>query len=200
MSTTYFTSDCHWNHARIIQYCNRPFADVDEMNRVLVERWNETVTETDTVYCLGDFCWTGYEHIFHRLNGIKHLIIGNHDSREIITLPWASQPVHYLELSLKDGEFVKTDYRKRPTLVLNHYSMRVWNGSNKGVIMLYGHSHNTLPGFRTSSGGGTLDVGCDCWDFRPVNLDQIKARIATLPEYTPEIDRRVQQRTDGKTT
>jgi calcineurin-like phosphoesterase family protein len=209
---TYFSSDLHGGHKAIIKYCNRPFLvkdapadwktrdnwkdyiDVAEMNRIIIERWNQTVGVDDTVWVLGDFCWEGYETMFHQLNGSKHLIIGNHDSREVVTLPWASQPSHYQELTLREGVFYPTALKKRPTVVLSHYGMRSWNSMQKGAIMLYGHSHNTLPGFRlslqagnTSSAVGTLDVGVDAWNFYPVSLEQIKARIATLPEFAPEV-------------
>ncbi|MEJ7707010.1 MAG: hypothetical protein WKF82_06805 [Nocardioidaceae bacterium] len=50
----YFTSDTHFSHANIIRLCNRPFADVDEMDEAIIERWNATVTSADTVYHLGD--------------------------------------------------------------------------------------------------------------------------------------------------
>lgn len=34
---TFFTSDSHWNHSRIIELCKRPFKDVEEMNNSLIE-------------------------------------------------------------------------------------------------------------------------------------------------------------------
>jgi calcineurin-like phosphoesterase family protein len=208
MPQTWFSSDLHIGHRAIIKYCDRPFlvddapddwkqrenwkefVDVTKMNDTIIERWNETIKPSDTVWVLGDFCWPGYEHVFHQLHGNKHLIIGNHDSREVITLPWASQPQYYQELN---GVFEPVPYGKRPRYVLSHYAMRSWHAMQKGSIMLYGHSHDQLPGFRLapqdgqlSRGGGTLDVGVDCFDFRPVNLDQIKVRLATLPEFSPE--------------
>ena len=51
----YFTSDLHFNHANIIMLCNRPFQSVEEMNRVLIENWNNAVNKNDDVYVLGDF-------------------------------------------------------------------------------------------------------------------------------------------------
>lgn len=177
--TTYFSSDLHIGHGKIITYSNRPFQTVDEMNSTIIQRWNQTVGNDDEVWFLGDFCWKGYEGIFHRLTGKKHLIIGNHDGRAVLTLPWASQPQYYHELKVtEDNEIFN--------LVLCHYGIRSWNGMYRGAINLYGHSHNKLPGYRVASGGGTLDVGVDCWDFYPINLKQIKDRIATLPEVEPE--------------
>ena len=51
----FFTSDTHFNHSNVIQYCNRPFSSLDEMNAKLIENWNERVNENDIVYHLGDF-------------------------------------------------------------------------------------------------------------------------------------------------
>lgn len=50
----YWTSDLHLGHVNIIRYCDRPFADVREMNDELIRRWNETVSSDDEVWVLGD--------------------------------------------------------------------------------------------------------------------------------------------------
>lgn len=42
---TFFTSDSHWNHSRIIELCKRPFKDVEEMNNSLIENWNKVVPQ-----------------------------------------------------------------------------------------------------------------------------------------------------------
>jgi calcineurin-like phosphoesterase family protein len=62
-------------------------------------------------------------------------------------------------------------------IVMLHYSMRVWPASHYGALHFYGHSHGNLLGDRQS-----LDVGVDCWDFRPVRLEEIQQRLLTLPE------------------
>ena len=50
----YFTADLHLGHANIIGHCGRPFASVEEMDRVLLQNWNDRVRPTDAVYILGD--------------------------------------------------------------------------------------------------------------------------------------------------
>ena len=77
---TYFIADTHFGSEAILHYENRPFSSVAEMDQVMIDRWNETVTSEDLVYHLGDFGAEGNEaEILARLNGIVYLVKGNHD-------------------------------------------------------------------------------------------------------------------------
>ncbi len=48
-------SDNHFNHNKIIEYCDRPFDNITEMNKVMTYIWNVSVDENDIVLHLGDF-------------------------------------------------------------------------------------------------------------------------------------------------
>ena len=50
----YFIADPHFGHENILKLCDRPFSSVEEMDELLIRRWNETVSDEDTVYLLGD--------------------------------------------------------------------------------------------------------------------------------------------------
>ena len=50
----YFISDTHFYHHRILEYTNRPFDRIEDMNETIIENWNKVVTPKDTVYHLGD--------------------------------------------------------------------------------------------------------------------------------------------------
>jgi len=79
---TWFTADLHLGHTNIIDYCDRPFADVDAMNRALIDNWNNAVRQDDTVWVLGDFALGKIAEtlpIAGELNGHKLLLAGNHD-------------------------------------------------------------------------------------------------------------------------
>ena len=79
---TYFIADTHFGSDSILRYENRPFSSVDEMDRELIRRWNDTVTAEDTVYHLGDFGAEGHEaEILAQLNGTVFLVKGNHDTQ-----------------------------------------------------------------------------------------------------------------------
>ncbi|MDA8314228.1 MAG: hypothetical protein M0010_03500 [Actinomycetota bacterium] len=80
--TTYFTADQHFGHHNIIEYCDRPFHSVGEMNTVLVANWNAVVGPHDTVHVLGDVAMGRREEsmpLIGRLAGHKILYPGNHD-------------------------------------------------------------------------------------------------------------------------
>lgn len=71
----------HFGHSNIIQFCDRPFASVEEMDYNLIKNWNEKVPPDGLVFHLGDFGWGGYQEykkIRDQLNGKIILIKGNH--------------------------------------------------------------------------------------------------------------------------
>jgi len=40
MANVWFTADFHFGHKNIIRYCDRPFASVEQMNEIILERLN----------------------------------------------------------------------------------------------------------------------------------------------------------------
>ena len=126
----HFTADTHFGHAAIINMCGRPFASVDKMDEELVQRWNDVVKPSDTVWHLGDFAHKANPYrvneIFARLNGTKHLILGNHDKRPAMGLGWKS--IH---------DLVELDVAGQ-RITLCHYAMRTWPGAGprgKAIFM-----------------------------------------------------------------
>ena len=84
----FYISDLHFGHANVIRFDNRPFANLEEMHEVLIKNWNDKVSNEDTVYILGDFCWQTENEwigILKQLNGKKVLILGNHDLKNPTT-------------------------------------------------------------------------------------------------------------------
>ena len=64
----FFTSDTHFYHANIINFCKRPFANVETMNEALIENWNAVVGVDDIVFHLGDFCFGGFANMLITVN------------------------------------------------------------------------------------------------------------------------------------
>jgi calcineurin-like phosphoesterase family protein len=79
MANVWFCSDLHFGHKNIQKY--RKEISSEEHNRSVIKfEWNALVTKRDTVYVLGDACFT-MDTIadFGELKGKKYLIRGNHD-------------------------------------------------------------------------------------------------------------------------
>ena len=78
-------ADTHFGHKNVIQYCERPFSSVEEMNEELIKKWNSVVKPDDIVYHLGDFSMTSNKEkvaeLVACLNGRIVLIMGNHDQK-----------------------------------------------------------------------------------------------------------------------
>lgn len=79
----WFTSDLHFGHVNVIEYCDRPYKNIEEMNAAIIAQWNSQVKPQDEVYFLGDFginpkTVLNFE-LVKKLNGIKYIIPGNHD-------------------------------------------------------------------------------------------------------------------------
>lgn len=176
---TFFTADQHYGHEAIIRLGRgRPFASVNDMDAFMIDAHNGAVDRRDRVIHVGDFAHRcdprRLRAIFGKLNGSHFLVPGNHDDGPATkALPWAG--VMPLVWNVKvDGVLV----------VCCHYGLRVWPSQRRGAIHVYGHSHGKLP-----PNNASLDVGVDCWDFRPVSLPEIRARLETMPAPTGgEID------------
>ena len=174
---TFFTSDSHFDDELAIQYFSRPFQSVDEMNAVLVERWNSVVAADDVVYHLGDFTTKDLRHFTkwaNQLNGTIRVLPGNMDrlwlqdfvnSEKVQVLP----PL----ISLAFEQLGTTGQPQ--VIVLCHYSMQVWERSNHGSWHLFGHTHGKLKGI-----GKSFDVGVDCTDFVPLSLDKVAEKMTHL--------------------
>ena len=79
----YYIADTHFGHDNIRRLSNRPFDSVEEMDKTIIENWNSKIADSDDVYILGDFSYKSKDPIEYlkKLNGRKHLIIGNHDNK-----------------------------------------------------------------------------------------------------------------------
>lgn len=165
---TFFISDTHFNHPGVINFCARPFADVNEMDGHMIAAWNSVVGKRDRVIHLGDFAFGDQaraQGIFDLLNGEKVLVKGNHDRKKFLGLGWSS--VHEI-LDLKiDGE----------RIICCHYPMREWPGYYRSAWHFFGHSHTSMP-----SSSRALDVGVDNIGYTPLTFEELKAKMATLPD------------------
>lgn len=172
----FLTSDTHFNHLNILAYepVSRPFANVEEMNEVIIERWNSVVSPEDEVYHLGDFFMgklTDIKPILNRLNGKITLIRGNHDQNNRIKIFKENN------IEVKNIEYIQY---KGKYFILCHFPItneeftKMIVSDNGEIITLYGHVHSNAPkGFVN----GTYHVGMDTNNLTPISIQQIWEEI-----------------------
>jgi calcineurin-like phosphoesterase family protein len=174
----WFTSDTHFGHKNIIKYSNRPFANADEMDSILIQRWNEKVAPNDEVYHLGDVALCSVSrlrNILSQLNGKIYLVAGNHETTALACSERFEWIKDYFELTINDEQSGKNENKGENLIILLHYAMRVWNGSHFGSFHLYGHSHGSLEDDINSR---SFDVGVDCHNFYPISYQEVKEIMA----------------------
>lgn len=161
MVTEWFTSDTHLGHAKVIEYCKRPFKDVDEMNAVIRDRWNARVKPEHTVFHLGDVAMGPADNLdgyIAGLNGYKVLIKGNHDRTASRMLRAGfNKVVNELYLELQGVK-----------LFLHHQPLpsKLWEA--KALLHLCGHVHTEF-----ARQGQIINVGVDVRDFEPKSLEEL---------------------------
>lgn len=157
----FFTADTHFGHSNIIEFCKRPFANVNEMDEALIAAWNKRVGHEDLVYHLGDFSMYDVAKYRARLNGRIILISGNHDYRH------RGIAQHFKDV--RDVTLLKLNGRE---IFMSHYAHRVWPKKHYNAWHLYGHSHAMLG--TTFNYMNSMDIGVDTHpDFAPYSFDEL---------------------------
>lgn len=171
----WLTSDTHWSHNKIIEYCDRPFVTVHEMNKALTENYNNLVKEGDICYHLGDFAFCKgiqLKAVVDSLN-VKPLVIpGNHDKVERLKEAGLTIRAPFiLEEIYKDKSY---------RLFLNHFPP----GDDRcqprrgTTHILHGHRHSRPDARKTSE--TSFDVGVDGQgNYSPWRLQDILKELCS---------------------
>ena len=170
----FFTSDTHFYHKNIIEYAQRPFSSIENMNKELIKNWNSVVSSEDTVFHLGDIGFCGSEKlrgILSQLNGHIILVKGNHDSALKESFCNEMFEFHTNQLHLNIEGY---------SVYLNHYPFLCFSGD----LQLFGHIHsnsanptNDIDRFMLYGLPNQYDVGVDNNNYAPVSWLEIKNKL-----------------------
>jgi calcineurin-like phosphoesterase family protein len=178
--TDFFTSDWHFFHRNIIRYCNRPFKDEREMREEIIKRHNEVVKPEDTIYILGDVGMLGRDRlsklrpILKKMNGTKHLILGNHDE---------GKPFTYERMGFTTVHTALI-YDTERNIILRHDPAACVVSPES--LWLVGHVHNLFKVITDPI--VCYNVGVDVNNFYPVTLDHIMSEIEAAGGQTPTLE------------
>jgi calcineurin-like phosphoesterase family protein len=156
MNKIWLSSDFHFGHKNIASknYSQwdsgwRNFVDVNHMNETILDNINTLIQPDDTLYFLGDFCFGGHAKTPYWRERINcktiHVCRGNHDKKIDLYANCFNSIQNTLTVNYQGKE-----------IFCSHYSHRIWEGSHKGVLHAWGHSHGNAEPF-----GKSMDVGID---------------------------------------
>jgi len=153
--TVFITSDHHFYSDKIRKFWRRPFRNADEMNEVMIQRWNDVVKDGDTVFHLGDFAdswnYKRIAEIVERLNGSIIVIPGNHDSRRRLLKAG---------LSIADSYIVTIN-----KLLLTHIPLKEIR--NTDCVNVHGHIHTRR------ARGRRINICVEKTKYQPVPLEEV---------------------------
>lgn len=160
-------SDTHFYHTKLFFEfgLRKEFKSTEEVNKLMFDNWNNTVTDEDYIFFLGDFvigCENKYETaqiIYNSLNGKKIFLKGNHDEK---LKKYTKIPV--IEESL---EILYNGKR----ILLNHKP--IWDF--KQDLMICGHIHNSEENQKLKS--NMFNVSVEMINYTPIHIDEIFKKI-----------------------
>ena len=151
------------------------------MNKVLIENWNNVVTDFDTVFHLGDVALTSeseMKDLIPKLKGKKILIRGNHDkkSKEFFrNVGFGIIPENPLKLN-------------KEKIILSHKPLKDTE-IPKGFVNVHGHIHNN-PLHKINPTTNEMEypkelyseklhinVSVDVIDFKAISLEELLKKV-----------------------
>jgi len=182
----FFTSDTHFFHKNIIDFCNRPYGDMQTMNSALIMNWNKVVPKDGIVFHAGDFAMTAnkeyIKELISQLNGKIYLVFGNHDYQNrldrVDVKPLFHQTSDMYQFTVLDDELEGGHIN----FIITHYPFLFWR---RGYIHLFGHIHsgpNSTSKDKVPYHPMRYDIGVDAWNYTPVSYNIMKNHIKKMSE------------------
>jgi len=163
-SKTFITSDLHLDHTNIIKYCKRPFLNTEDMNKTLVDNWNNTISNKDIVYFLGDLAYgrgsKKTDYWLKQLNGKIIFIKGNHDKSDKIKF--------YETYILEYGGY---------KFFLSHEPEQVPKDWEGWAICGHHHNNNLKEYPFVDKKNNRINISTELTKFRPVDMDELIKKI-----------------------
>lgn len=179
----YVIGDQHFYHTNILHYTRTNFSDIENMNEYIIRKHNETVDKEDIVIFLGDFCFKNskIKQMFEKMNGHKYLVLGNHDSQNIIK----NYPIFGLEGVFVSPIKIKNQYLSHTPLINTEntdlsFSLIV-NEFKKQANSINYHGHIHTPDFISPS---HRNVTCEMINYTPLMIGKTKPKEEEKSKYS----------------
>lgn len=201
MSKYHYISDTHFRHGNIMRYCERPFANLEEMDNTMLKNMKESDEAGHKMIHCGDFSFHLEEFLYQNPT-LSHsenhfFVVGNHDhglsdfSIKKKLHGWFSKIVGERR-TWKEHNFMVTDeLNGKPVKVMvSHAPQENLKGC---VYNVYGHIHNNAlrqpeaeyawyPWLANSP--WHLNASVEVIDYKPRTLEELIAlKPATIFQY-----------------
>lgn len=159
----FYSADWHIGDNNILTYEHRPFKDLDEMEHIIVCNHNNTVSDGDTSYLLGDI---GDIRVLSKLKGRIVVVCGNHDNYD------------ELREMYPDMEIIRYPIFHNNTW-LSHEPLG-YMPPEIPYLNIHGHLHRFNYGLLErdwASGNRYFCVSMEQIGYTPISREEIKRRI-----------------------
>jgi calcineurin-like phosphoesterase family protein len=193
----YFWSDPHFYHKPVIEFCERPFNNLEHMHTVLIHNYNSVVKKTDTCVWVGDCFFSNPKEaklIMKRLNGRKILVRGNHDKMgghitysnigfdivvDSMDMVICNRKVHIKHYPFLPSRWSLNIPFWKKLLPRVKYKLKYADRRpiDKGQYLIHGHTHQ-----KETIRGRQIHVGVDSNNYTPISLKQIEGHIQKGPK------------------
>lgn len=173
----YIISDTHFGDANIIEAFDRPFESTESMNKSMVDNWNSTVSEDDSIIIVGDFARVEKKNEIwlwlSKLNGEKMIVYGDH-------CPVARSSFEESELPLRaECRFEKAGYE----FYCAHKPG--WLPEDENIWKIHGHVHDRYPEEFPfiDPKNKTINVSAELLGYSPITIDSVVELLETGQRY-----------------
>ena len=145
----------------------RPFTSTNEMDELMIEKWNAVVKPSDHAYHLGDVAMKKpYLQLVRRLNGHKRLILGNHD-------------IFKVEDYMAVGFEKICAVRVLDNILFTHIPVHPFS-LGRFAANGHGHTHSAQPYPRVEGKGPYINLCVEQTGYAPVSLEWVKAKVKEI--------------------
>jgi calcineurin-like phosphoesterase family protein len=140
----------------------RGFESVEAHDEHVIAQWNSVVDKRDVTYILGDVTMEKKAPyaLLDRLNGIKHVVLGNHDRRQDV--PHLLQHVESV-MGMKEYKGI----------MLTHCPIHPMELDYRFPKNIHGHIHDNVVMLNGCPDSRYICVSCERVDYVPRTLEEL---------------------------
>lgn len=175
-SEVYVAADLYLGYNNIIRRNNRPFMNVEEMNKLLLKNWNDTICSDDIVYFLGDISYgesaKDIDYWLKRLSGNIVFIKGDDDFSEDIEFL-----LDYVTVDIGNRHFC-----------LVHNPADAPEDFDGWTIHAHNYSHDLQKHPFIDRERKTINISLEATEYRPVSFTEIEGIVSWAESIYSEPD------------